>query len=135
MGIYFDKFSASSFQALSIPAFDLARRTFDRASIPDRVGKHPHIVWQFLFVERRPYRGMIYSTIVCLLAFFILLLIKLNGAPNGETGIPSGVVMIPLMILCCIAFQAPFTGCCSHDTISQYVLSYMLGITRHYVSL
>lgn len=101
--------------ALTIPSFDLARKTFGTALIDDRPGPK-HAVWQFLFARYRKFRGMSYSLIMCLLIFFILLIIKLNGAPNGETGLPLGVVLIPIFLLIAITASAPMTGCGTSDT-------------------
>jgi hypothetical protein len=112
--------------ALTIPSFDLARKTFGTALIDDRIGPG-HAVWQFLFARYRKFRGMTYSLIMCLLIFFILLIIKLNGAPNGETGLPLGVVFIPLFLLILITFTAPLTGCGTSDTCCG---SYRSGVDR-----
>jgi hypothetical protein len=72
-------------KAIAIPAYDLSHETFGNMVYWESDVSW----WAMAFTKRRPWRGIVYSSIVCLLIFFILLIIRLNPAVN-DVGIPAG---------------------------------------------
>lgn len=93
-------------------SIDLARTIFGVASLPDLPGDD-RTVLHFLFRRQFHLRSLTYLVIVGVLLSLVLLLWKLNGAPDGETGLLLVFVLAPifLAIAAVVAASFPETNC------------------------
>jgi hypothetical protein len=91
---------------------DAARVKYDE-ELADNIAPQRISVWEIFM--KVPCRMMIHTAIVLLIAFFVLLGLKLSNLDL----IPWWAVFLPLWVLCILASQAPLTGCVTGTKFSE----------------